>query len=71
MIPGERTVDRYLKVTSAMYVTVEMTLKYGCIKRFEKCGCRRKILSVTFSETGADQIVWVMWLYVIIWGVLW
>ena len=50
-----------------MGVAVEMTLKYDSIKRLRKCGC--KFLSVTFSETGIDQVVWGMWLYMIIWGV--
>ena len=39
-------VERYLIID----VAVDMTLKYGCIKRPRKCGCRRKYLSVTFSE---------------------
>ena len=77
MVPGERTVDGYLKSTLGrnnenvhveeklgngsvygdmgnmaveryliMGVAVEMTLKYGCIKRLGECGCRRKFLSV-------------------------
>ena len=41
---GNMAVERYL----IMDVVVEMTLKYGCIKRPGKCGCRRKYLSTTF-----------------------
>ena len=31
-------VERYFN----MGVAIEMTLKYGCIKRLGKCGCRNK-----------------------------
>ena len=40
------TVERYF----IMDVAVEMTQKYGCMRRPRKCGCRKKYLSVTFSE---------------------
>ena len=63
---GHMAVERYV-INS---VAVEMTLKYGCIQRLGKCGCRCIFPSVTFSETGGDQVVWRMWLYMIIWGEL-